>query len=171
MLKDAITKMNEKLVENNWIISGAREAGWLAWRPSAKRGELIWIDEDEQEWAEEHMMSSRRVHHEWMARRAELKMDEDGVPMMPAWLKEEDQKKHICLPTSVDQKDNDQIVITVDEESIFTNLHIHPQLKSTTYKQCFEYLTSQTKGINTVLQDQYKCKKQVRFALKKLIKE
>lgn len=39
------------------------------------------------------------------------------------------------------------------------------------YKECYEYLTSQKKGINAMLEDQQKCKKQVRFALKKLIKE
>ena len=38
-------------------------------------------------------------------------------------------------------------------------------------KECFEYLTSQKKGINAMLEDQQKCKKQVRFALQKLIKE
>jgi hypothetical protein len=30
MINDAVKKMDEKLAKHDWIISGAREVGWLA---------------------------------------------------------------------------------------------------------------------------------------------
>ena len=99
MIRDATKKMDEKLEKNDWIISGAREVGWLAWRPSLKKQELVWVDEDEnQEWAKDHIMSSHRIHAEWMAKRSDLHTDANGVPLMPEWIKEsEKQKSPHCL--------------------------------------------------------------------------
>jgi hypothetical protein len=173
MIRDAIQKMDDKLAKQDWIISGAREVGWLAWRPSIKRQELVWVDEDDnQEWAREHVMSSHRIHADWMAKRSEMQTDEHGVPLMPEWIKECEAKKITTLPTEVHQEED--IVINAEEQDIFTQheylMQAHPKCKKKMYKECYEYLTSQKKGINAMLEDQQKCKKQVRFALKKRIR-
>ena len=79
------------------------------------------------------------------------------------------------MPTEVHHDVEDEIVIHAEEQEIFTEhqylLQTHPKMKKKIYMECYEYLTSQKKGINAILEDQQKCKKQVRFALKKLIKE
>jgi len=133
MIRDAIQKMDEKLAKQDWIISGAREVGWLAWRPSLKRQELVWVDEDEnQEWAKDHIMSSHRIHADWMAKRSDMQADEHGVPLMPEWIKECEAKKHTTLPTQVHQEED--IVINAEEQEIFTQhgylLQTHPKMKN-----------------------------------------
>ena len=176
MLNDAIKRMDEKFEKKDWIISGAREVGWLAWRPSLSKQELVWVDEDDQqEWAKDHIMSSHRIHADWMAKRSDLQCDEQGVPLMPQWVKECEKKKHTTLPTEVQQDEEVTIVINAEEQEIFTEhehlLQQHPRMKKKVFNECYQYLTSQKKGITDIMEDQQKCKKQVRFALKKLIKE
>jgi len=176
MLNDAIKRMDEKCEKKDWVISGAREVGWLAWRPSLSKQELVWVDEDDQqEWAKDHIMSSHRIHADWMAKRSDLQCDEQGVPLMPQWVKECEKKKHTTLPTEVQQDEEVTIVINAEEQEIFTEhehlLQQHPRMKKKVFNECYQYLTSQKKGITDIMEDQQKCKKQVRFALKKLIKE
>jgi hypothetical protein len=123
--------------------------------------------------AKGHIMNSHRIHADWMAKRSDTQADEHGVPLMPEWIKECEAKKHTTLPTEVHQEED--IVVNAEEQEIFTQheylLQTHPKMKKKLCKECFEYLTSQKKGINAMLEDQQKCKKQVRFALKHLIKE
>ena len=84
--------LGQKQKQDNWILSGLRGVGTLAWRPDLEQQKLVRCDE--QQWAKDLPMGATgKMKSEWLEARYEW-LDEAGKPVPPDYSEESMLRKN-----------------------------------------------------------------------------